>query len=328
MTSSSACAVAPRTVRSRTCSRPYRDRTTVGALIPMLDPKLAIDELEYAVRELGFKTAVFAGHARRPIGDEWRLPPRHLRDRQRVRLRPAVGQVRRARHRARVPQLAAGAPRHPVGDELRVQPRRRSCGEPRIAVQVVVPVGRDPPVPDAPLRLPRRRRRLGLQPARRPGGALGEAQRERDPLTRSRSPRRRRAARAVRALRRRVACAPASRRAARRTSRDRARVPSSSTSSQRPRSSRCNDLRDRFVPNFYFGCEADDRLVTWAFAEHVNPAGARLRPIFGSDISHWDVPDMTEPVEEALRARRRRPHRRAASSASSRSSTRHDCTQE
>ena len=59
------------------------------------------------------------------------------------------------------------------------------------------------------------------------------------------------------------------------------------------------DLRDRFVPNFYFGCEADDRLVAWAFAERINPAGARLRPIFGSDISHWDVPDMTEPVEEA-----------------------------
>ncbi len=59
------------------------------------------------------------------------------------------------------------------------------------------------------------------------------------------------------------------------------------------------DIRDRFVPNFYFGCEADDRLVAWAFAERVNPAGARLRPIFGSDISHWDVPDMTEPVEEA-----------------------------
>ena len=31
----------------------------------------------------------------------------------------------------------------------------------------------------------------------------------------------------------------------------------------------------------------------------MQPAGARLRPIFGSDISHWDVPDMTEPVEEA-----------------------------
>ena len=24
-----------------------------------------------------------------------------------------------------------------------------------------------------------------------------------------------------------------------------------------------------------------------------------MQPLFGSDISHWDVPDMTEPVEEA-----------------------------
>jgi len=37
------------------------------------------------------------------------------------------------------------------------------------------------------------------------------------------------------------------------------------------------DLRDKFVPNFYFGCEADDRLVAWAFDERINPAGARLR---------------------------------------------------
>ena len=59
------------------------------------------------------------------------------------------------------------------------------------------------------------------------------------------------------------------------------------------------DIAQRFVPNFYFGCEADDPLVAWAFNEKVNPQGARLRPIFGSDISHWDVPDMTEPVEEA-----------------------------
>ena len=55
-----------------------------------------------------------------------------------------------------------------------------------------------------------------------------------------------------------------------------------------------------FVPRFYFGCEADDPLVAWAFAERVNPLGARFRPIFGSDISHWDVPDMTEPVAEAF----------------------------
>jgi predicted TIM-barrel fold metal-dependent hydrolase len=59
------------------------------------------------------------------------------------------------------------------------------------------------------------------------------------------------------------------------------------------------DFLDLFVPRFYFGCEADDPLVAWAFAEKINPLGARLRPIFGSDISHWDVPDMTEPVVEA-----------------------------
>jgi len=60
-----------------------------------------------------------------------------------------------------------------------------------------------------------------------------------------------------------------------------------------------DDLRELFEGRFYFGCEADDPLVVWAFREDVNPLGARLRPVFGSDISHWDVPDMTEPVPEA-----------------------------
>ncbi len=62
---------------------------------------------------------------------------------------------------------------------------------------------------------------------------------------------------------------------------------------------RAEDIRDLFVPNFYFGCEADDPLVGWAFAGNVNPLGARLRAMMGSDISHWDVPDMTEPVADA-----------------------------
>jgi hypothetical protein len=62
---------------------------------------------------------------------------------------------------------------------------------------------------------------------------------------------------------------------------------------------RAEDLRARFEPNFYFGCEADDPLVAWAFRDDVNPLGARLRPVLGSDISHWDVRDMTEPIAEA-----------------------------
>jgi len=60
------------------------------------------------------------------------------------------------------------------------------------------------------------------------------------------------------------------------------------------------DIRDKFVPRFFFGCEADDPLVAWAFNTDVNPMNAKLQPLFGSDISHWDVPDMTEPLVEAF----------------------------
>jgi predicted TIM-barrel fold metal-dependent hydrolase len=63
--------------------------------------------------------------------------------------------------------------------------------------------------------------------------------------------------------------------------------------------SRAEDIRDRFIPNFYFGCEADDPLVPWAFSAEVNPLGARMRAMLGSDISHWDVVDMTDPIAEA-----------------------------
>ena len=62
---------------------------------------------------------------------------------------------------------------------------------------------------------------------------------------------------------------------------------------------RAEDVRDRFVPSFYFGCEADDPLNAWAFDARSNPFGARLHAIFGSDIGHWDVRDVSEVVEEA-----------------------------
>jgi predicted TIM-barrel fold metal-dependent hydrolase len=58
------------------------------------------------------------------------------------------------------------------------------------------------------------------------------------------------------------------------------------------------ELVDKFVDNFYFGCEADDRTIAFAFAPG-NPYGARLKPVFSSDLSHWDVPEMNEVVEEA-----------------------------
>ena len=63
--------------------------------------------------------------------------------------------------------------------------------------------------------------------------------------------------------------------------------------------SRKEDLRELFVHNFYFGCEADDRMTAWAFNRQCNPLGSQLHPLFGSDVGHFDVPDMTHVVPEA-----------------------------
>jgi predicted TIM-barrel fold metal-dependent hydrolase len=54
-----------------------------------------------------------------------------------------------------------------------------------------------------------------------------------------------------------------------------------------------------FVRSFWFGCEADDPKNAWAFDTAVNPFGARLQAVLGSDVGHWDVPDMNKVIEEA-----------------------------
>src|SRR5262244_1621972 len=63
--------------------------------------------------------------------------------------------------------------------------------------------------------------------------------------------------------------------------------------------SRKEDFRDLYVSRYYFGCEADDPINAWAFNRKANPMGARLNAFFSSDIGHFDVPDMTEVVPEA-----------------------------
>ncbi len=62
---------------------------------------------------------------------------------------------------------------------------------------------------------------------------------------------------------------------------------------------RPEDIRDLFVPRFYFGCEADDPINSWAFNCRINPFGVKLNAIFGSDIGHFDVPDMSQVLVEA-----------------------------
>jgi hypothetical protein len=59
------------------------------------------------------------------------------------------------------------------------------------------------------------------------------------------------------------------------------------------------DLRRLFCDNFYFGCEADDRMIAVGFNRKLNPLGLALKAVFGSDIGHWDVMDATSILAEA-----------------------------
>lgn len=60
-----------------------------------------------------------------------------------------------------------------------------------------------------------------------------------------------------------------------------------------------DDIAARFLPNFFIGCEADDRMNGAAFDPQLNPFGAKLNAFLGSDIGHWDVPDPTVVLGEA-----------------------------
>jgi predicted TIM-barrel fold metal-dependent hydrolase len=61
---------------------------------------------------------------------------------------------------------------------------------------------------------------------------------------------------------------------------------------------RKQDWIDLYVKPFYFGCEADDRMNATAFSKH-NPFGAKLSALYSSDIGHFDVIDMRDPLVEA-----------------------------
>jgi len=64
------------------------------------------------------------------------------------------------------------------------------------------------------------------------------------------------------------------------------------------RITRKEDWVDLYAKPFYFGCEADDRTNGFAFSPH-NPFGAKLNALYSSDIGHFDVIDMRDPLAEA-----------------------------
>ena len=62
---------------------------------------------------------------------------------------------------------------------------------------------------------------------------------------------------------------------------------------------RAQDIKGLFADRFWFGCEADDPMTSLAFNTAVNPFGTALQVMLGSDIAHWDLPDVSEVLEEA-----------------------------
>jgi hypothetical protein len=59
------------------------------------------------------------------------------------------------------------------------------------------------------------------------------------------------------------------------------------------------DIIEPFETRLYFGCEADDPLISFGF--HLNFEGRQvaLKPMLGSDVSHWDAPVMSNVMIEA-----------------------------
>jgi predicted TIM-barrel fold metal-dependent hydrolase len=59
------------------------------------------------------------------------------------------------------------------------------------------------------------------------------------------------------------------------------------------------DIKELFVPKFFFGCEGDDSMTALAFDTRKNAFGARLNVLYSSDLGHYDLPDMRDAAHEA-----------------------------
>jgi len=60
-----------------------------------------------------------------------------------------------------------------------------------------------------------------------------------------------------------------------------------------------DQIVELFSERFFFGCEADDPMTAIAFDVTLPPVGRNLQPIFASDIGHFDVPDARGVLPEA-----------------------------
>jgi predicted TIM-barrel fold metal-dependent hydrolase len=283
---------------------PYRDRLTVAALIPMYDPAEAIRELDYAVGELGFKSALLSGYVARPL--------------------PGENSHRWARWLdnfvldspydydpfwQRMVELGVVPVFHPVGMGW--------GGRVSVTSYVFNHIGNFAAGNDNICRALFLSGVLGRFPSLRFAfleGGVGWAcslyaelighweKRNRDRIGSydpSRIDRRR-----VEELFRRHGSSRFQRHLgeiepALRVLADPDEDPTALDEFASCKIQRPEDIRHLFDEHFHFGCEADDPLAGAAFDRARNPLGARLRAVLGSDIGHWDVPEMSGILAEA-----------------------------
>lgn len=58
-------------------------------------------------------------------------------------------------------------------------------------------------------------------------------------------------------------------------------------------------IAEVFATSMFFGCEGDDPMNAVAAERFYRPLGTRLNALYGSDVGHWDVPDIREVLTEA-----------------------------
>ncbi|HET9622744.1 MAG TPA: amidohydrolase family protein [Kofleriaceae bacterium] len=59
------------------------------------------------------------------------------------------------------------------------------------------------------------------------------------------------------------------------------------------------DIRKVFERSIFLGCEGDDPMNACASTAFGRGIGVQLNPLYGSDIGHWDVPDLQDILHEA-----------------------------
>jgi len=66
---------------------------------------------------------------------------------------------------------------------------------------------------------------------------------------------------------------------------------------------KAEEIRDLFVTPFFCGCEADDPMTVNAYKHEGRTRFGRplTNAMFGSDISHWDVPVMADVLARSTR---------------------------